>query len=661
METLLEANGNISTSKKVFIPKETPDHPFDVTLVVEDGKEFKAHRRVLSEASPFFEKLLNSDMRESNEGVIRLEMITELCFGLVLEFIYTGGVEITADDNARDLIVMADYLVLPHLKTLAERFLLKNLKLDVSNSFTYYFFAERYRCGELISHAISFISANITTAAKAEEFLKLSSEAVKMCISSDELNVSTEEDVFKIILTWIDHDKSEREKYFTELFREVRLVFVSRDFLQSDIVTNDLVRNDNQGCMDRVKDAMKYSFIGPISSPHFRFKARNSLETCVFVVTLPGQNYHWCYNTRENTWSQTKFEGREPLPHAHGAQVSEVIYSHDNFYLVSKSHITKRYDSDFKSWEPILSPTERRQVHSIFAGYGDEIYALMSQCSCIVPKCVPSEESDNCSGTIYSPCGKMHSSFLTKFAAKTNSWEDITSFDLDLRRGICIVAEDSFVYFLGGHVDHRHETLTDADRYDVSTNTWAKLADLQEPRRGAQGAAANGKIFIIDGGRTGMSSCEVYSETTNEWHYIASLISLPKACYARALFSANGKLYVLRTIDLIRESREYGIRIDCYDPDSNLWTKLDQLPPRLLVWPEASRFFAAPEFCSMKVFNGCDFLQESLSSYLKWINKQSRCRNNVEQPPLDGPEGCNSPEATSSLDSIVCKCECSLV
>jgi len=33
----------------------------DVTLVAKDGKEFKAHRQVLSEASPFFEKLLSSE------------------------------------------------------------------------------------------------------------------------------------------------------------------------------------------------------------------------------------------------------------------------------------------------------------------------------------------------------------------------------------------------------------------------------------------------------------------------------------------------------------------------------------------------------------------------------------------------------------------------
>lgn len=51
---------------------------YDITLVVDDGKKIKVHRRVLSEASPVFEKMLNSKIRETHEEVVRLEMITEL-------------------------------------------------------------------------------------------------------------------------------------------------------------------------------------------------------------------------------------------------------------------------------------------------------------------------------------------------------------------------------------------------------------------------------------------------------------------------------------------------------------------------------------------------------------------------------------------------------
>ena len=232
------ANASDETSHEVFTPNDTLDQPCDVVLVIRDAKQFKAHRRVLSEASPFFDKLMNSDMKESKEGIVRLEMFSESLMAATLEFIYTGHVPIVAEDNARDLIVMADYVFLQKLKSLAEGVLAQ--KLNISNCISIYYFSERYQCEELLSKTKKFILANFTAvyAANREDVLNMSSKEVKMWISSDEIDVSAEEDVFKIILAWVDHDKSKRMKYFAEFFCQVRLVYVSRDFLISHVVTN---------------------------------------------------------------------------------------------------------------------------------------------------------------------------------------------------------------------------------------------------------------------------------------------------------------------------------------------------------------------------------------------------------------------------------------
>ena len=103
---------------ELFIPNDTLYQPCDVVLIVKDGKQFKAHRQVLSEASLFFEKLLNSDMKESQEGIVRLEMFAESVMAATLQFIYNGDVQISTEHDARDLIVLADYLFLEKLKLL---------------------------------------------------------------------------------------------------------------------------------------------------------------------------------------------------------------------------------------------------------------------------------------------------------------------------------------------------------------------------------------------------------------------------------------------------------------------------------------------------------------------------------------------------------------
>ena len=241
---------------EIFMPKETPDQRFDVILLVENGKEFKVHKQVLSEASPYFEKLLNSDMTESREGIVRLEMFSESAMRNTLQFIYTGDVQTLAEDNARDLVVSADYLFLPTLKPLAEAALVE--MLNTSNCLSAYHFSQRYQCEQLLAKSEKYILANFIAMYETnpEEVLNMSNKEMEMWLSSDEMNVRTEEDVFKVILAWIDHDRKKRQKYFVELFRHVRLLFASRDFLLSDIRKNDLMK-DNKSCLNRVVDAIK--------------------------------------------------------------------------------------------------------------------------------------------------------------------------------------------------------------------------------------------------------------------------------------------------------------------------------------------------------------------------------------------------------------------
>ncbi|KAL9955658.1 hypothetical protein ACROYT_G037011 [Oculina patagonica] len=227
------------TQNELFVPEDTLDQPCDVVLVVEDGKEFKAHRQVLSKASTFFQKLLNSDMKESNEGVVQLEMFSESVMAATLEFIYTGHVQILAEGNARDLIVMADYLILQNLKLLVEGVLAQ--KLNTSNCISTYYFSERYQCQELLSETKTFILVNFSAvyAANREDVLNMSSKEAEMWISSDEIDVSAEEDVFKFILAWIAHDKSKRKKYFAEFSMQLPSYLEENSALLEIFVSNE--------------------------------------------------------------------------------------------------------------------------------------------------------------------------------------------------------------------------------------------------------------------------------------------------------------------------------------------------------------------------------------------------------------------------------------
>ena len=96
--------------------KEDDRNPYEVVLVAKDGREFKVNRQVLSEACPYFEKLFSSNMKECNEGVIQLAILTNSQMTDILKFIYTGKVQIPSEEHAEAMIVAADYLFLSNLK-----------------------------------------------------------------------------------------------------------------------------------------------------------------------------------------------------------------------------------------------------------------------------------------------------------------------------------------------------------------------------------------------------------------------------------------------------------------------------------------------------------------------------------------------------------------
>ncbi|XP_068729483.1 kelch-like protein 12 isoform X2 [Montipora capricornis] len=212
---------------------------FDVTVSVKN-KEFKAHKLMLAAASPFFLSLLVSDMREGKEQFIRIELeeATGSVMEEVLKYIYTGNVAVTKE-TAYDLVAAADYLLLPGLKTLACDVLEENITIE--NCIFNYYFADKYQCLELMGESCEFINSNFSSVMKTDDFLKLDIAQVMKWVSSDDVTVTSEEEIFKGIVKWVTHKKCERESNFAELLSQVRVKSISRKFLSNELVHEELV------------------------------------------------------------------------------------------------------------------------------------------------------------------------------------------------------------------------------------------------------------------------------------------------------------------------------------------------------------------------------------------------------------------------------------
>ena len=140
----------------------------------------------------------------------------------VLEYLYTGHADVN-DKNAYELMAVADYILIPSLKYVCSKYIQQTL--SISTCLMAYQSSVKYQCAELKQEARSFILANFMDVTETEDFLNLSLDQVEEWISSDDIVVKGEEEVFKAILKWTQKN-ARRKRSFSHLFCHVRCVIL---------------------------------------------------------------------------------------------------------------------------------------------------------------------------------------------------------------------------------------------------------------------------------------------------------------------------------------------------------------------------------------------------------------------------------------------------
>lgn len=555
--------------------------PTYVTLIAKDETVFMARRDALLKASYFFEKRLESGTDESRDGIIRLHTISAPLVEIILKFIYYGRAQINNVENAKGLIVAADYLLLPSLRIISEQCLEK--RLCISNCISIFYFAKEHHCNELVAKVHNYVESNFANVAQSKEFLDLSSQEIENWISSDEIVINNEEDIFKIIVQWTSQNTRHRMREFKELFRHVRLMFVSRDYLSRSISTNSLVKEDAK-CLDCVTQALRW-LEGKVDCDFpWQQLPRRSLQSHAIVACR--QMKVLCHCPGDDKWQK--------LPDVQSESVNLVSCRGKLFAIAQELNDSQRYEPLFNKWVP-LTTTEwpvkpqvrtdfhRRQEQQVFAVHG-EIYVI---------------ESDKIgSGTI-----------TRKYDFDSNSWKSFAAFDLGQKDQVCIVPAKQLIYAIGGRKRElssagyvqKFDNLSDVERFDIRENTWEKLQDIHEARRRAFGSAVHDKIFIAGGIGSDCSvlrSCELYKIPLNEWEVIANL-NVPRMLGSMVCLAE--KLYVLGGLGEPCTSESDKFTVESYDEENDEWKKTTTMTFEKI--SEGSTFISVSG-CSVLLFNG---------------------------------------------------------
>lgn len=281
----------------------------DIILRVQ-GREIYAHRLVLAASSRYFHSMFAGDMLESRSTEVELKEVEADATELLVDFSYTARLEITVN-NVQSLMTAASLFDFPAVFEATAKFLTG--QLHPSNCLGIRNFAKTYGSESLMVAASRYFRNHFMDAVKNEEFLALSSDVLGELIDSDDVHVRSEEDVFRAVESWLQHNPEERMKSLPSLLKHVRLPLLTLSFLKQCVEPIPYIRK-SLDCRDLVDEAKNFHLF-PADFWHTkssRLQPRKSTVGILFAIGGRGAVGEpfcsvECFDFRTNQW----YEGPE--------------------------------------------------------------------------------------------------------------------------------------------------------------------------------------------------------------------------------------------------------------------------------------------------------------------------------------------------------------
>ncbi|XP_078263559.1 kelch-like protein 20 isoform X2 [Rhinoraja longicauda] len=465
----------------------------DVVLVV-GTKKIYAHRVILSACSPYFRAMFTGELAESRQTEVVIRDIDERAMELLIDFAYTSQITVE-EGNVQTLLPAACLLQLAEIQEACCEFLKR--QLDPSNCLGIRAFADTHSCRELLRIADKFTQHNFQEVMESEEFMLLPANQLIDIISSDELNVRSEEQVFNAVMAWVKYSIQERRPQLPQVLQHVRLPLLSPKFLVGTVGSDPLIKSDEE-CRDLVDEAKNYLLL-PQERPLMqgpRTRPRKPIRCGEVLFAVGG----WCsgdaissverYDPQTNEWRMVASMSKRRC----GVGVSvldDLLYAVGGHDGSSYLNSVERFDPKENKWARVASMSTRRLGVAV-AVLGGFLYAVGG--------------SD---GT--SPLNTVE-----RYSPQENRWHTIAPMGTRRKHLGCSVYQD-MIYAVGGRDDTTE--LSSAERFNPRTNQWSPVVAMTSRRSGVGLAVVNGQLMAVGGfdGTTYLKTIEVYDPDANTW------------------------------------------------------------------------------------------------------------------------------------------------
>ncbi|XP_033738171.1 actin-binding protein IPP-like [Pecten maximus] len=535
------------------------------------SQTFKAHRIVLSAGCDYFKAMFECGLMEQKADCVEIHDMDPLVFRNLLNFIYTGKVDIK-EENCQDVLAAANMFGLQEIIALCCVFL--KHKLHRENCLGIYQFAEAHACKELKSDAEKFINNHFLHLSKEEEFSCLPVDLLIKLLKSEYLCIEDEHQVLQAGLNWVLHDPSSRRKHIFDILHQVRIPIIPErqllDILDScsDLSTKVVIQKFVQDF--HLERQISLKLHQNRIKPHM-LNPRKCARKNIYVIGGNKQSDEWRWSdgvtvpTVEKfdtlTMDWTSMSDMQFSRSSHGAVVLNgqiYVVGGENDSLICDN--VECYDPASNKWSSL---------------------PCLNYPRCGLGLCV----ANDCIYAFGGWVGEELGDSVEKYDPETNQWT-IDCIMPTPRHAMGVLGCGGLIYLIGG-LDADETDLTSVDSFNPVTKEWQQLPHLKVERSHLGVASLDGVLYAIGGlnhSQGDLMSAEKYVLDSDGWEEIAPLSDKRSApCMA----AVNGHLYVIggqKWTDRFSNYRHYCSNpvtldsMECYNPKNNVWSKLPYMP-----------------------------------------------------------------------------------
>ncbi|XP_074977201.1 kelch-like protein 6 [Caretta caretta] len=388
----------------------------------------------------------------------------------ILQYIYTEELSLSLE-TAPEVFAAASKLQIRPLVEICCRFLLKNISMQ--NCIGLYRLAQAYNHQALYYATMQLIVLNFGRFCEDDDFLSLDLSSLITILSSDDLTVASELEVYLAVRRWIQFQPTTGHTLLNELMRHVRLPLLT----DSEVVEVQLDSErygDVQLLWKQLDSEERLQESGGL-----RQGMSDELIMCVDSTMWEDQELEneaflmGSYDPHAEKWE--KLTGLKSLTHPACVALGDKLYVSGGIYRNSYSDALYEFNSFNGQWTQLPSMSVPRATHG-FLICNQRLYAMGGWCG--FHEFLNSAECFDLAEQIWTPISRMP--FVLSRSASTV-----------LKKKL---------YLLGGATGltgywqfHRGLLI-----YEVSSDTWTQVS-LDNGFFSAGAVAMNNGIYIIGG------------------------------------------------------------------------------------------------------------------------------------------------------------------